>query len=224
MLSLKCPIWLSILARLGFYISRQQFHSQFNQVNYIPTSPMTTDTIYKLKIVIPKMKSQDFISSLWWLVYPFSRNANRGTFDYKLDFKFNKTNPTNSFLTAIWERKFKNNKIWRSESNQTNGEFVYRAIIKSTTAPGFSRAIKSNYTPINQISPYLRKCVLTTEDPSSLPSRIYKWSVQAIYCQKHKTKKFSRRQYHQHAIDKKRFPNPRENSISKMRKFCWFTF
>jgi hypothetical protein len=29
-----------------------------------------------------------------------------------------KTNPTNSFLTAIWEKK-KNNKIWRSESNQT---------------------------------------------------------------------------------------------------------
>jgi hypothetical protein len=51
-----------------------------------------------------------------------------------------------------------------------------------------------------------------------LPSRIYKWSVQAIYCQKHKTKKIlTRRQYHQHAIDKKRFPNPRENSISKIR-------
>jgi membrane peptidoglycan carboxypeptidase len=54
------------------------------------------------------------------------------------------------------------------EKNLTklNGEFVYRAIIKSPTAPGFSRAIKSNYTPIDQISPYLRKCVLTTEDPS----------------------------------------------------------
>jgi hypothetical protein len=27
----------------------------------------------------------------------FFKDANRGTFDYKLDFKFNKTNPTNSF-------------------------------------------------------------------------------------------------------------------------------
>jgi membrane peptidoglycan carboxypeptidase len=42
---------------------------------------------------------------------------------------------------------------------------VYRAIIKESYS-GFSRAIKSNYTPIDQISPYLRKCVLTTEDPS----------------------------------------------------------
>jgi membrane carboxypeptidase/penicillin-binding protein len=33
---------------------------------------------------------------------------------------------------------------------------------------------------------------------------------------KHKTI-LTRRQYHQHAIDKKRFPYPRENSISKIR-------
>jgi hypothetical protein len=49
-----------------------------------------------------------------------------------------------------------------------------------------------------------------------LPSRIYKWSVQAIYCQKHKTKN-SHAAPVPSAIDKKRFPNPRENSISKIR-------
>jgi hypothetical protein len=39
--------------------------STVNSINYIPTSPMTeSDTIYKLKIVIPKMKAQDFITSL----------------------------------------------------------------------------------------------------------------------------------------------------------------
>jgi hypothetical protein len=48
-----------------------------------------------------------------------------------------------------------------------------------------------------------------------LPSRIYKWSVQAIYCQKHKNKKIlTRRQYHQHAIDKKRFLT-REKTVSR---------
>jgi hypothetical protein len=54
------------------------------------------------------------------------------------------------------------------KESKLNGEFVYRAIIKKT-APGFSRAIKSKLYPINQISPYLRKCVLTTEDLLSSP-------------------------------------------------------
>jgi hypothetical protein len=78
-----------------------------------------------------------------------------GTFDYKLDFKFNVVFDSNLRKENLKITKY-------GEANLTKlGEFVYRAIIKEVPAPGFSRAIKSNYTPIDQISPYLRKCVLT---------------------------------------------------------------
>jgi membrane peptidoglycan carboxypeptidase len=90
--------------------------------------------------------------------------------------------------------------------------------VKRCTAPGFSRAIKSNYTPIDQISPYLRKCVLTTEDPSFFSHHGFiNEAFRQSIVKNIKLKILTRRQYHQHAIDKKRFPYPRENSISKIR-------
>ena len=56
--------------------------------------------------------------------------------------------------------------------NKLNGPFVYRAIINDVP----QRAIlvgpgNPNYTPLSNISPYLRKCVLTTEDPSFFTHR-----------------------------------------------------
>jgi hypothetical protein len=52
-----------------------------------------SDTIYSLKVLIPKMKAQDFISSLPdGLFTHFQGMEAEGTFDYELDFKFNKTN------------------------------------------------------------------------------------------------------------------------------------
>jgi hypothetical protein len=50
-----------------------------------------------------------------------------------------------------------------------------------------------------------------------LPSRIYKWSVQASIVKHKKQKNFTRRQYHQHAIDKKRF-NPRKTVSRKLEE------
>jgi membrane carboxypeptidase/penicillin-binding protein len=59
---------------------------------------------------------------------------------------------------------------------------------------------------------------LTTEDPSFFSHHgfINEAFRQSIVKNK-KLKILTRRQYHQHAIDKKRFPYPRENSISKIR-------
>jgi hypothetical protein len=59
-----------------------------------------SDTIYKLKVVIPE--SQDFISSLPdGLFTHFQGMQTEGTFDYKLDFKFNQNKPDQLVLTAI---------------------------------------------------------------------------------------------------------------------------
>jgi hypothetical protein len=58
---------------------------QFNQVKLHPyISDTESDTIYKLKIVIPKMKAQDFISSPDGLFTHFQGMQTEGTFDYKL--------------------------------------------------------------------------------------------------------------------------------------------
>jgi hypothetical protein len=72
---------------------------QFNQVKLHPYISYDRKRHHlQTKIVIPKMKAQDFITSLPdGLFTHFQGMQTEGTFDYKLDFKFNKTNPTNSF-------------------------------------------------------------------------------------------------------------------------------
>jgi hypothetical protein len=83
------------------FISDSSSTVQFNQVKLHPYISYDTesDTIYKL--VIPKMKSQDFISSLLMACTHFQGMQTEGTFDYKLDFKFNKNKPDQLVLTAI---------------------------------------------------------------------------------------------------------------------------
>jgi hypothetical protein len=50
---------------------------------------------------------------------------------------------------------------------------VYRAIIKDVLQrPILVGTANADYTPLDQISPYLRKCVLTTEDPLSFLIRV----------------------------------------------------
>jgi hypothetical protein len=171
---------------------------QFNQVKLNPYISYETesDTIYKLKIVIPKMKSQDFISSLPdGLFTHFQGMQTEGTFDYKLDFKFNKNKPDQLiFDSNLRKENLKITKYGEANLTKLNGEFVYRAIIKEVLQrPVLVGLSNPNYTPIDQISPYLRKCVLTTEDPSFFShhgfiNEAFKQSI----VKNIRTKKFSR--------------------------------
>jgi hypothetical protein len=171
---------------------------QFNQVKLNPYISYETesDTIYKLKIVIPKMKSQDFISSLPdGLFTHFQGMQTEGTFDYKLDFKFNKNKPDQLiFDSNLRKENLKITKYGEANLTKLNEEFVYRAIIKEVLQrPVLVGLSNPNYTPIDQISPYLRKCVLTTEDPSFFShhgfiNEAFKQSI----VKNIKTKKFSR--------------------------------
>lgn len=127
------------------------------------------DKIYKLKIAIPKMEAQDFINSLpKGLFTHFEGMEAEGTFDYHLDFMFNKNHPQDLvFESSLHKNNLKIKKYGEANLSKLNGPFVYRAIINDVP----QRAIvvgpsNPNYAPLNQISPYLRKCVLTTEDPS----------------------------------------------------------
>ncbi|CAM2860205.1 transglycosylase domain-containing protein [Flavobacterium frigoris] len=171
---------------------------QLNQFKFRPyiSYDTETDTIYKLNVVIPKMKAQDFISSLPdGLFTHFQGMQAEGTFDYKLDFKFNKNKPEELvFDSNLRKENLKITKYGEANLTKLNGEFVYRAIIKDVLQrPILVGSSNPNYTPIDQISPYLRKCVLTTEDPSFFShhgfiNEAFKQSI----AKNIKTKKFTR--------------------------------
>jgi hypothetical protein len=155
-----------------------------------------TDTIYTLKMAIPTMKAQDFIESLpTGLFTHFEGMEAEGQFDYHLDFEFNKNNPKALiFDSKINKKDFKIVKYGEANLNKINGPFTYRAIENDLLQrPVFVGESNPNYTPLSEISPYLRKSVLTTEDPSFFSHRgfINEAFKQSII-KNIKTKKFSR--------------------------------
>jgi hypothetical protein len=172
--------------------------AEFNAIKFHPFVVYDTesDTIYKLKVSIPKMKAQDFISSLPdGLFTHFQGMEAEGTFDYKLDFKFNKNKPNQLiFDSNLKKENLKITKYGEANLNKLNGEFIYRAIINNVLQrPVLVGTANPNYTSIDQISPYLKKCVLTTEDPSFFShhgfiNEAFKQSI----VKNIKTKKFSR--------------------------------
>jgi hypothetical protein len=171
---------------------------QFNQIKFRPYLSYDTeaDTLYKLKVTIAKMKAQDFISSLPdGLFSHFQGMQAEGTFDYTLDFKFNKNKPNQLvFDSNLRKENLKITKYGEANLTKLNGEFVYRAIIKEVLQrPILVGSSNPNFTPTDQISPYLKKCVLTTEDPSFFSHRgfINEAFKQSIV-KNIKTKKFSR--------------------------------
>ncbi|OOV16900.1 transglycosylase domain-containing protein [Flavobacterium sp. LM4] len=171
---------------------------QLNKIKVKPYVSYNTesDTIYTLKVDIPKMKAQDFIVSLPdGLFTHFQGMEATGNFDYKLDFKFNKNKPnTLVFDSKLNKENLRITKYGEANLNKLNGEFVYRAIIQNVLQrPVLVGSGNLNYTPLDQISPYLQKCVLTTEDPSFFSHRgfINEAFKQSIL-KNIRTKKFSR--------------------------------
>jgi len=135
--------------------------AQFNAIKFHPYASYETqsDTVYKLKVVIPKMKAQDFISSLPdGLFTHFQGMQAEGTFDYKLDFRFNKNKPDQLvFDSNLKKENLKITKYGEANLTKLNGEFVYRAIIRDVLQrPILVGAANPNYTPLEQISPYLK--------------------------------------------------------------------
>lgn len=171
---------------------------QFNKIKFHPYLSYETesDTIYKLKVAIPKMKAQDFISSLPdGLFTHFQGMEAEGNFEYNLNFMFNKNKPDQLvFDSNLKKENLKITKYGDANLNKLNGEFVYRAIINNVPQrPIMVGHSNPNYTPLDQISPYLQKCVLTSEDPSFFTHRgfINEAFKQSIL-KNIRTKKFSR--------------------------------
>ncbi|MES2558477.1 MAG: biosynthetic peptidoglycan transglycosylase [Bacteroidota bacterium] len=144
---------------------------KFNKVTFIPFIALRTqeDTVYEMHVTIPDMQAQDFITSLpEGLFSHFKGMETMGSFNYKLDFVYNENKPQELvFESTLNKTGLRIVKYGEANLSKLNGDFVYtpmergrpqRPILVSTANP--------NYTRLDQLSPYLRKCVLTTEDPS----------------------------------------------------------
>lgn len=169
-----------------------------NKIKFHPYVNLNTetDTIFALKVAIPTMKAQDFIESLpTGLFTHFEGMEAQGEFDYRLDFEFNKNNPKALvFDSKINKKDFKIVKYGDADLSKINGPFTYRAIENDRLQrPVFVGESNPFYTPLSEISPYLRKSVLTTEDPSFFSHRgfINEAFKQSII-KNIKSKKFSR--------------------------------
>ncbi len=142
---------------------------QLNSIKCQPFISYTKDNekIYELKLKIPKMKAQDFINSLpAGLFRHFEGMEAQGNFSYALNFKYNDHQPKNIvFESHLKPEGLKITKYGEADLNKINGQFTYRAIDHGV----LQRPIQvgsGNYTYLDEMSPYLKKCVLTSEDPS----------------------------------------------------------
>jgi len=152
--------------------------------------------IYALKVKIPKMKAQDFIVSLpEGLFTNFEGMEAEGDFSYDLDFLYNKNKPSELvFDSKLNKENLKITKYGEANLSKLNSDFAYRAIINGVRQRQIEVGMSNpNYTPLEQISPYIRKSVLTSEDPSFFSHRgfINEAFKQSII-KNIKTKRFSR--------------------------------
>lgn len=171
---------------------------QLNQIKCHPYVSYNneTDKIYTLKVDIPKMNAQNYINSLpAGLFTHFVGMEATGSFDYHLNLVFNKNKPNSViFDSNLNKENLVITKYGEANLSKLNGEFTYRAIINNTPQRGILvGASNPKYTPLNQISPYLQKCVLTTEDPSFFSHRGFiKEAFKQSIVKNIKTRKFSR--------------------------------
>ncbi len=157
---------------------------------------IAADTIYKLRVKIPNMQAQNFINSLpTGLFSNFEGMEAEGTFNYNLEFEYNKNKPKALvFESTLNKKDLKILKYGEANLSKLNTQFTYRAVDNGK----LQRAImvgpsNPNYTSLSQVSPYLRHAVLTSEDPSFFSHRgfITEAFKQSII-QNIKTKKFAR--------------------------------
>lgn len=144
---------------------------RFNEVLFNPFIGFESkpDTLIKLGIRIPRMDAQQFITSLpEGLFKHFKGMEVTGSFEYRMDFIYNENKPKDLvFESNLQKYGFAITRYGEANLSKLNADFVHvpieygrpvRPILVSTSNP--------DYTPLDQISPYLKKAVLTTEDPS----------------------------------------------------------
>lgn len=154
------------------------------------------DKTYAVQLRIPKIKAQDFIESLPVGLFTHLEGIKaQGSFNYQLQFEYNNHHPDSLiFVSRLKPDNLKITQYGETDLRKINSEFVYRAIENGIPQrPILVGNSNPNFTPLNKISPYLQKCVLTSEDPSFMQHRgfindAFKQSI----AKNIRTKKFAR--------------------------------
>jgi hypothetical protein len=91
-----------------------------------------------------------------------------GSFSYRLDFIYNENHPDEMvFESTLNKDNFQITKFGEANLSKLNTEFVHYPYENGrATRPIIVGPSNPDFTPVDQISPFLKKCVLTTEDPS----------------------------------------------------------
>ena len=171
---------------------------ELNSIKCQPFLSYTNDKekVYALKLKIPKMKAQDFIESLpTGLFQHFEGMEAQGNFSYALNFEYNDHKPKDIiFDSRLKPENLKITKYGEANLNKINSGFTYRAIDKGVLQrPILIGDGNWNYTPLSEISPFMQKCVLTSEDPSFYSHRGFiNEAFKESIAKNIKTKKFSR--------------------------------
>jgi hypothetical protein len=127
------------------------------------------DTIYHLMVRSEKTEAQQFINALPAGLFSHIKGMEAtGTFSYRLDFMYNENKPDEMVFESVLEKdQFSIVKYGEANLAKLNGDFVYTPMEKGRPMrPVFVGAANPYYTPIDMISPLLKKAVLTCEDPS----------------------------------------------------------
>lgn len=171
---------------------------ELNSIKCQPYISYTNDKekVYALKLKIPKMKAQDFIESLpKGLFQHFEGMEAQGNFSYALNFEYNDHKPKDIiFDSRLKPENLKITKYGEANLNKINSGFTYRAIDNGVLQrPILIGDGNWNYTPLSEISPFMQKCVLTSEDPSFYSHRGFiNEAFKESIAKNIKTKKFSR--------------------------------
>lgn len=143
----------------------------FNQIRFHPFVKLDVekDTVFSLSVAIPDMPAQDFITSLpEGLFTHFKGMEIDGRFAYRLDFRYNENQPQDLLFESVLKKQnLVIRKFGEANLSKLNTEFIHIPFeYGRPQRPILIGAANPMYTPLDQISPYLQKCVLTTEDPS----------------------------------------------------------
>lgn len=126
------------------------------------------DTTVAAGLSIPKIKAQDFVNSLPKGLFSQLEGLEAdGSFEYKLRFGYSTSTPDDVLLDSkLTNYKLKVTHFGNANLLKLNDEFTYQPIENGIPQTPFLIGTSNpNYIPLSEISPYLQKCVLTSEDP-----------------------------------------------------------
>lgn len=120
-----------------------------------------------LKVKMRETESQEFFESLpQGLFQNFKGIQTKGKLSYNLNFAIDLSDPDSVEFTSKLEKSgFKVLKYGETNFSKINGEFHYTAYEKGNPVRSFLVGSSNpNYTPISEISQYLKSALMTSED------------------------------------------------------------